>query len=124
VCNIPPIRLRNCLHPLASGMDHPSPVQLGPALKETLRAIDRLLQMFRVERVLHLIIGVIAFLLLMYVTGLLLVTHGVDTTLAVLLFGSSGLITISTARITYFFNKAFSLVEDVVRGLTGTGGAQ
>jgi|SRR6185503_7411324 hypothetical protein len=95
--------------------------QIKEALTETLNALDRLLGLFRVERMLHLIIGVVGFILLVYAIVLLLNNKEVNTTLLVALFGSSGLITVSSARITYFFNKAFKLVEDIIHSLI-TGG--
>jgi hypothetical protein len=96
------------------------------ALKDTLDALERLLNLFRVERVVHLIVGVIAMLMLFYVIGALLVKDisKLDTTLLVAIFGSSGLIAVSSARITYFFNKAFSLVEYVIRALVKSGGGE
>jgi|SRR5262245_26025125 len=95
--------------------------QLKEVLTATLNALDRLLSLFRMERILHLVIGVIAFLLLLYAVVLLFKANDVTTPLLIALFGSSGLITVSSARITYFFNKAFRLVEDVIRSLIETG---
>ena len=99
--------------------------QIRIMLKETLDALDRLLNLFRIERVIHLIVGVVGFLMLLYSIGLLLLRSqsNLDTTLLLSLFGSSGLIAVSSARITYFFNKAFTLVEDVIRILIKSGGA-
>jgi len=92
------------------------------SLTETLNALDRLLHLFRFERILHLVVGVIGFLLLVYSMALLLSRKDVDTTLLVSLFGSSGLITVSSARITYFFNKAFKLVEYIIHSVIRPGG--
>lgn len=91
--------------------------QIRTVLDETLNALDRLLNLFRIERIVHLVAGVLAFLMLLYAMGLLIFRSqaNLDTTLLVSLFGSSGLIAVSSARITYFFNKAFKLVEDVIR---------
>jgi uncharacterized membrane protein len=97
--------------------------QIRVMLTETLNALERLLNLFRMERILHLIVGIIAFLMLLYAIALLLLhsKSNVDTALLVSLFGSSGLIAVSSARITYFFNKAFTLVEDVIRVLIKSG---
>lgn len=83
-------------------------------LDETLNALDRLLKLFHFERMIHLVIGIVAFLMLLYAIVLLVRSNGVDTTLLVSLFGSAGLITASSARVTYFFNKAFKLIAEVV----------
>ncbi|HEX2189936.1 MAG TPA: hypothetical protein VHG51_13610 [Longimicrobiaceae bacterium] len=95
--------------------------QLKEVLRETLNAVDRLLNLFRVERLVHLVIGAVAFLLLLYAVVLLVRQDGVSTSLLLSLFGSSGLITLSSARITYFFNKAFRLIEDIIRVLVIPG---
>lgn len=94
--------------------------ELTVALNATLNAVDRLLNLFRLERIVHLIIGVFAFGMLVYAIVLLL-SKDSSTQLLVCLFGSSGLITVSSARITYFFNKAFSLVEEVIHKLIRLG---
>lgn len=92
-------------------MDH----QLKETLSNTLDAIDHLLKMFQFERFMHLVVGVVSFVMLIYAIVLLFKATEVSTTLLVSLFGSSGLIAVSSTRITYFFNRAFALVEDVVR---------
>jgi uncharacterized membrane protein len=96
--------------------------EIKVVLTETLNALERLLNMFRFERIIHLVIGVIGFLMLLYAIVLLIRSNGIDTALLISLFGSAGLITVSSARITYFFNKAFRLIEDIIRSLTRPGG--
>jgi hypothetical protein len=93
------------------------------ALKDTLDALERLLNLFRIERIIHLVVGLVAFLMLLYAIGVLIFQDQskLDTALLVALFGSSGLIAVSSARITYFFNKAFNLVEHVVHVLIKSG---
>ncbi len=97
------------------------PPSIDPGLKNTLNAVlealDRLLRMFSYERYLHLGAAILAFLMMVYAGGRLIATKDVTVDLLVALFGSSGLITVSAARISYFFNKAFSLIEDIVRKL-------
>jgi hypothetical protein len=91
--------------------------EFGVYLKQTLDAMDRLLNLFRFERAIHLIVGVVSFALLLYVIYSLLSQNNLDKTLLIPLFGSAGLITVSSARITYFFNKAFNLIEIIVQAL-------
>jgi hypothetical protein len=97
--------------------------QVRVMLTETLNALERLLRLFRIERILHLVVGVVAFLMLLYAIVLLLFrsNSNFDTALLVSLFGSSGLIAVSSARITFFFNKAFTLIEDVIHHLIKSG---
>src|SRR4030081_1488644 len=97
--------------------------QTRRALKDTLDALERLLNLFRIERIIHLVVGVVAFLMLLYAIGSLIFQQSrLETPLLVALFGSSGLIAVSSARITYFFNKAFNLVEHVIHALIKSGG--
>lgn len=88
--------------------------EMKEVLTETLNALERLMNLFRLERVIHLIVGSIALLMLLYAIVLLLQKE-LSTSLLASLFGSSGLIAVSSARITYFFNKAFKLVEDIIQ---------
>ncbi|HEU0014150.1 MAG TPA: hypothetical protein VFQ45_10725 [Longimicrobium sp.] len=90
--------------------------ELHEVLTATLNAMDRLLNLFRLERMIHLVVGIVAFLMLLGAAATWLMS-GMSDAKMLLIFGSSGLVTISAARITYFFNKAFSLVEDIVRAL-------
>jgi hypothetical protein len=95
---------------------------LKVALNETLNAVERLLNLFRIERTIHLIVGVLAFGMLVYAVVLLFIKDpNPNAQLLICLFGSCGLITVSSARITYFFNKAFQLVEDVIHKLMRAG---
>lgn len=87
-------------------------------LTTALDALERLLRMFTVERYVYLALTAFSFLLLIYAAYLLVSSQTVDTQTLVAIFGSTGLITASSARISYFFNRAFSLVEDLIRKLS------
>ena len=84
-------------------------------LDHTIRAIEKLLTVFRMERVIHLVIGILSFLMLVYAASLMVRDTKMSPELITTLFGSTGLITLSSVRITYFFNKAFALIEEIVR---------
>lgn len=100
--------------------------ELRNTLRDVLDALERLLRLFQLERTIHLIVGIIGFLMLLYAAVMLLTPSNLktNTTLLVSLFGSSGLITLSSARITYFFNRAFRLVERIIEGLVGVKSAE
>ena len=87
-------------------------------LTAALDALDRLLKMFMVERYVYLGLTAFSFLLLLYTAYLLVTTDAVDTQMLVAIFGSTGLIAASSARISWFFNRAFSLIEDLIRGIS------
>jgi hypothetical protein len=84
-------------------------------LEATLNALDRLLRMFMVERYVYLALTVLSFGLLLYAGYLLIVTKAANTEVLVAVFGGSGLVAASSARISWFFNRAFSLVEDLIK---------
>jgi len=98
----------------------PADPQLRQVLDDTLTALERLMRLFHWERILHLVVGVLAFLMLIAAGVIFFLDEGIDTTAMLMMFGSSGLITISAARITFFFNKGFVLVDDIVRALLAT----
>jgi hypothetical protein len=87
-------------------------------LTTALDALDRLLKMFMIERYVYLILTAFSFLLLIYTAYLLVTKETANTQMLVSIFGSTGLIAVSSARISWFFNRAFTLIEDLVRGLS------
>jgi hypothetical protein len=87
-------------------------------LESALNALDRLLKMFMVERYVYLGLTAFSFLLLLYAGYLLLTTRGANTEILVAVFGGSGLVAASSARISWFFNRAFTLVEDLIKRIS------
>ena len=85
-------------------------------LTTSLDALDRLLKMFMVERYVYLVLTAFSFLLLIYAAYMLVTSESANTATLVAVFGSTGLIAASSARISWFFNRAFTLVEELVRG--------
>lgn len=86
-------------------------------LKVALDALERLLKMFSAERYFYLALTALSFLLLLYAGYLLVVSQTADKATLIAIFGSSGLVAAASARIVYFFNKAFALIERLIRGL-------
>lgn len=87
-------------------------------LEATLNALDRLLKMFMVERYLYLALTALSFGLLLYAGYLMISTKSLNTEVLVAVFGGSGLVAASSARISWFFNRAFSLVEDLIKRIS------
>lgn len=87
-------------------------------LDNALDALERLLRMFTVERYVYLVLTAFAFLMLIYIAYRLFDSDNVNSQLLVMVFGSTGLIAAASARITWFFNRAFGLVEDLIRNRT------
>ena len=91
-------------------------------LQMTLDTLKELLHLFRYERFAHLLCGIVAFLLLIYSIAMLFAQNKLQVQEYFALFTSTGLLTASVARITFFFNRAFDLVERIIDGLSGRGG--
>ena len=87
-------------------------------LDATLNALDRLLRMFMVERYVYLCLTVVSFALLLYAGYLMIVTKTADTEALIAVFGGSGLVAASSARISWFFNRAFTIVEDLIKRIS------
>ena len=92
--------------------------ELRKSLKTVLEAVKHLLDIFKYERFLHIGAGVLALLALLYaIVRMLESNEAVGVGVLTALFGASGLVTVSIARITYFFDRAFTLMDDVIRKL-------
>jgi hypothetical protein len=81
-----------------------------------LGALERLMNMFKIERYVYLVLTMFSFLLLLYAAYLLIAEKPGNTEILVALFGSSGMIAVSSARIIYFFNRSFKLIEQLIGG--------
>ena len=87
-------------------------------LDAALNALDRLLNMFMVERYVYLALTALSFVLLVYAGYLMITTNGANTEVLVAIFGGSGLVAASSARISWFFNRAFTLIEDLIKRIS------
>lgn len=87
-------------------------------LEAALNALDRLLRMFMVERYVYLALTALSFVLLLYAGYLMVATKSLNTEVLVAVFGGSGLVAASSARISWFFNRAFSIVEDLIKRMS------
>jgi predicted Na+-dependent transporter len=90
-------------------------------IKDTLDALERLMRMFSAERMLYLLGAVGSMALLLVAAYLMITAREVNYTQIGLIFGATGVAAATGARIAYFLNKSFNLVEDVVRTITGVG---
>lgn len=80
-----------------------------------LRALEKLLDLFRFERMVYLGVTVFALIILLASAGWLLLS-GKDGSIALALgmFGSSGLITFTTSRLLTMWNQAFGLIQSAL----------
>lgn len=87
-------------------------------LKNALDALERLLKMFTAERYIYLALTVFSFFLLLFGVTRILTEDTVTTEVLVSIFGGSGMVGIASLRVVWFFNKSFSLIEDLIRRLS------
>ena len=63
--------------------------------------------------------AVLSFAMLIYATTITIQQDGgIENGQLALLFGATGMITLSVARVSWFFNRAFDLVEAALRHMT------
>jgi hypothetical protein len=84
-------------------------------LRATIDALGQLMSMFRAERYVYLLLAIVSFCLTIYVAYemTLSAVPSKETLLAV--FGSSGILTVASVRVTWFFSKAFNIFEELIR---------
>jgi len=83
----------------------------------TLDALDRLMRMFAFERILYLVCAIASFVLLIVCLISLFQTQQISVPQLAMVFGASGLIAASAARVSFFLNKSFELVSSIIQQL-------
>ena len=86
-------------------------------VNRTLDALEHLMRMFAIERYLYLISALISFILLVIAIVRLITEDGVGALDLSLIFGATGLIAASAARVSYFLNKSFDLISSIIQRL-------
>ena len=82
----------------------------APLLRDRVEAVERLAQLFRVERFIYLGVTAVSFLLLVVIAVRIFVQGGAQIAEWALLFGSSGLITITGNRVLQMWSQALRMV--------------
>lgn len=88
-------------------------------VSDTLDALDRLMRMFVFERILYLICAIVSFVLLIVCLISLFQTRQISVPQLAMVFGASGLIAASAARVSFFLNKSFDLISAIIQQLAG-----
>jgi hypothetical protein len=81
-------------------------------IQTKLVAIERLVELFKWERITYLIVTGLALAMLLIAVATLLLRHEADAAILVPLFGSSGLITYSLGRVLRMWDQAIHLISD------------
>jgi len=77
------------------------------------------MRMFAIERILYLICAIVSFVLLIICLVFLFQTRQISVPQLAMVFGASGLIAASAARVSFFLNKSFDLVSTIIQQLAG-----
>jgi hypothetical protein len=89
------------------------------ALNQSLDALERLMNIFKVDHILYLIVAFMSFLLFVYASILLFREHQLTDATLNLVLGGSGLATVASSRIHFFLNRAFKIIEEIIRKFAG-----
>ena len=82
----------------------------SPVLRDRVEAVERLAQLFKIERFIYLGVTAVSFLLLLIIAVRIFIQGGAQIAEWALLFGSSGLITITGNRVLQMWSQALRLV--------------
>jgi predicted membrane channel-forming protein YqfA (hemolysin III family) len=85
-------------------------VAVDSALDDRLRAVVKLTELFKLERIVHLIVTCMSLVVLIFTAIILVIKSHADATVLTLLFGSSGLITYSTSRLLRMWDQALEVL--------------
>jgi hypothetical protein len=81
------------------------------ALDARVRAVERMVALFQLERMFHLIVTGCSLVMLLTSAGVLLYRNNADPATLTMLFGSSGLITYATGRLLRMWDQALALLS-------------
>ena len=84
-------------------------------IKARMDAVERLTNLFRMERIVYLVITTLSLAILLTSAAVLLINKSAGTVELTGLFGSSGLITYSTGRLLAMWNQALLLLAGKVK---------
>lgn len=89
------------------------------AVHVTLDTLKELMGLYRAERWIYLLGAIAGLGLGLWATAQVVSKGDLDPTQLGLLFGSSGVLALTGARVAYFLNRSFNLVELVIKKLMG-----
>ncbi len=87
-------------------------------IERTLDALERLMKMFAFERLLYLACTVVSFAMLLISIAILFQSGQISVPQLGMIFGASGLIAASAARVSFFLNKSFDLISLIIQQLS------
>lgn len=88
-------------------------------VNRTLDALERLMRMFAFERFLYLACTVVSFGVLMVCLISIIRTKSVSELELAGIFGATGIVAASAARVSFFLNKSFNLISAIIGQIAG-----
>jgi hypothetical protein len=85
-----------------------------PSLDDVISALERLMRLFQVERILYLIFGLASLVLFVYASYRMFSAGAPNGTDMAIVLGSTGVSAACSSRVVYFLNKAFGIIEALV----------
>jgi hypothetical protein len=85
------------------------------ALDKVISAIERLLEAFKIERMLYTLFGVVSLILFGYAGFRLFSGPQIRASDVYLILGSSGAAALCSNRTTAFFSRALKIIEKLIR---------
>jgi hypothetical protein len=79
-------------------------------LQARLKAVERLAELFRLERMVHLVVTSVSLIMLLASAGALIYRREAGAAELSLMFGSSGLITYSASRLLRMWDQALRII--------------
>ena len=99
-----------------------APAKQDASMDEVLNALDRVMRIFQAERMLYFVFGLASLALFLYAGYRFLSTGTPSSAVVAALLGSTGISAACSGRVVFFLNKAFGLIEIVIRSKTTGGG--
>lgn len=84
------------------------------ALEQILAALDRLMRIFAIERILYLVGAFASLLLFIYAGYRLFSQAAVNATDMALILGATGVATACSSRVAFYLDRAFKIVERTI----------
>lgn len=83
-------------------------------LEQALDALERLMRIFQLERIIYQFAALACLILFLYAGYRLFSQEAVTTADMVLILGATGVSTACSSRVAFFLNKAFRIIEEII----------
>lgn len=90
--------------------------RMQPSIDDVIGALERIMNLFKYERALYLIFGLVSLLLFVYAAIRLFSSSQIDKEVVTAMLGASGTMAACSARVVFFLNRAFAIIEQLVLG--------